>query len=1113
MPKDTSLHKILLIGSGPIVIGQGCEFDYSGVQACKALREEGYSVILVNSNPATIMTDPEFADRTYIEPITPEVVEKIIEREKPDALLPTLGGQTALNCAMKLFESGVLEKHGVKMIGANAAAIHKGEDRQAFKEAMIKIGLDMPHSGTAHTIEDARKVMQEIGTMPLIIRPAFTLGGSGGGIAYNREEFEEIVARGLDLSPVTEVLVEESLLGWKEYEMEVMRDHNDNCVIVCSIENLDPMGVHTGDSITVAPAQTLSDKEYQLMRDASFAVIREVGVETGGSNIQFAVNPANGRMIVIEMNPRVSRSSALASKATGFPIAKIAAKLAVGYTLDEVRNDITRETPASFEPSIDYVVVKVPRFTFEKFPQADATLTTQMKSVGEAMAIGRTFKESFQKALRSLEVKRFGLGGDGKDNIEAAEIYQPETGVFEWEFSDEDIQLITHKLVVPNADRIFYLRDAFRAGMSVEEVFELTKIDRWFLVQIEQLVTEEASLLKSVHQAMLNESETPQAGEKRAAYVRELLPKQLLLRAKKWGFSDRQLAFSLDVSEPEIRAHRKELGIIPTYRLVDTCAAEFAAFTPYYYSTYGDESERRDSGKRKIIILGGGPNRIGQGIEFDYCCVHAAFALKEEGYETIMVNSNPETVSTDYDTSDKLYFEPLTLEDVLNICEQESENLHGVIVQFGGQTPLNLAAGLQAAGVPIIGTSPHSIEIAEDRKLFSAMLDKLGIRQTPGGTATNESEAIEVATRIGYPVLVRPSFVLGGRAMELVHNEADLRRYIRTAVEASPERPVLVDHFLEDATEVDVDCISDGECAVLGAIMEHIEQAGIHSGDSACVIPSFSLSDSVREEISRATKAMARELQVRGLMNVQFAVKDEQVYVLEVNPRASRTVPFVSKAIGVPLAKLAAKVMAGQTLKELGFTSEITPPHYCVKEAVFPFVRFPGIDIALGPEMKSTGEVMGIDQNIGLAYAKAQMAAQPPLPTGGNVFISVKDSDKAQIGAIAQEFAELGFVIYATGGTASALKAAGVKVNKLFKLSEGRPNALDMIKNGELSLVINTPAGKSPREDEIKIRSTAAANRLPIMTTLRAAKASAEGIRALREHGLHVKTIQEFHQR
>ena len=1112
MPKDTSLHKILLIGSGPIVIGQGCEFDYSGVQACKALREEGYSVILVNSNPATIMTDPEFADRTYIEPITPEVVEKIIERENPDALLPTLGGQTALNCAMKLYESGVLAKHGVRMIGANAAAIHKGEDRQAFKEAMLKIGLDMPHSGTAHTMEEARKVMQEIGTMPLIIRPAFTLGGSGGGIAYNREEFETIVARGLDLSPVSEVLVEESLLGWKEYEMEVMRDRNDNCVIVCSIENFDPMGVHTGDSITVAPAQTLTDKEYQLMRDASFAVIREIGVETGGSNIQFSVNPANGRMIVIEMNPRVSRSSALASKATGFPIAKIAAKLAVGYTLDEVRNDITRETPASFEPTIDYVVVKLPRFTFEKFPQADATLTTQMKSVGEAMAIGRTFKESFQKALRSLEVKRFGLGADGADFIEADEVFEPESGVFHWEFSDEELELISHKLVVPNAERVFYLRDAFRAGMNVEQVFELTHIDRWFLVQIEQLVTEEALFLADIHKAMLGETETPQAGEKRAEYLRNLLPSARLLRAKKFGFSDRQLAAILDLTDAEVRAHRTSLGIQPTYRLVDTCAAEFEAYTPYYYSTYGDENERRDSGRRKVIILGGGPNRIGQGIEFDYCCVHAAFALKEEGYETIMVNSNPETVSTDYDTSDKLYFEPLTLEDVLNICEQEKENLHGVIVQFGGQTPLNLAAGLQAAGVPIIGTSPQSIEVAEDRKLFAAMLDKLGIRQTPGGTATDEEEAVAVATRIGYPVLVRPSFVLGGRAMELVHNEADLRRYIRTAVEASPERPVLVDHFLEDATEVDVDCIADGETAVIGAIMEHIEQAGIHSGDSACVIPSFSLSEAVRQEISRATKAMARELNVRGLMNVQFAVKDEQVYVLEVNPRASRTVPFVSKSIGVPLAKLAAKVMAGQSLRALGFTAEVSPTHYSVKEAVFPFVRFPGIDIVLGPEMKSTGEVMGIDRNIGLAYAKAQMAAQPPLPAKGNVFISVKDSDKSAIGEIAREFADLGFVIYATSGTAAALKAAGVPVQKLFKLSEGRPNALDMIKNGELALIINTPAGKTPREDEVKIRSTAAANRLPIMTTLRAARASAEGIRALREHGLHVKTIQEFQQ-
>jgi len=1109
MPKDTSLRRILLIGSGPIVIGQGCEFDYSGVQACKALKEEGYSVILVNSNPATIMTDPEFADRTYIEPITPEVVEKIIEREKPDALLPTLGGQTALNCAMKLYESGVLAKHGVKMIGANAAAIHKGEDRQAFKDAMLKIGLDMPTSGTAHAMEEARVVAQKIGTMPLIIRPAFTLGGSGGGIAYNREEFEVIVARGLDLSPVSEVLIEESLLGWKEFEMEVMRDRNDNCVIVCSIENLDPMGVHTGDSITVAPAQTLTDREYQMMRDASFAVIREIGVETGGSNIQFAVNPDNGRMIVIEMNPRVSRSSALASKATGFPIAKIAAKLAVGYTLDEVRNDITRETPASFEPTIDYVVVKVPRFTFEKFPQADATLTTQMKSVGEAMSIGRTFKEAMQKALRSLEIKRFGLGGDGRtlpswtgplSRAEAAGQYKAED-VF-------DLELIKGRLAVPNAERIFFLRDALLAGLGVEEIFELTKIDRWFLEHLRQIVEEEVSLqMPGASRSMDSGLMAPGGGERSV-----LEDPAALRRAKKMGFSDVQLAVAAGVSLEKVRAARKAAGVVPTYRLVDTCAAEFEAYTPYYYSTYGDENERRETGRRKVIILGGGPNRIGQGIEFDYCCVHAAFALKELGFETIMVNSNPETVSTDYDTSDKLYFEPLTLEDVLNICEQESENLHGVIVQFGGQTPLNLAAGLQAAGVPIIGTSPQSIEIAEDRKLFSAMLDKLSIRQTPGGTATNEDEAVAVAARIGYPVLVRPSFVLGGRAMELVHNEADLRRYIRTAVEASPERPVLVDHFLEDATEVDVDCICDGETVVLGAIMEHIEQAGIHSGDSACVIPSFSLSEAVRGEISRATKAMARELKVKGLMNVQFAVKDEQLYVLEVNPRASRTVPFVSKAIGVPLAKLAAKVMAGHSLKELGFTEEVTPGYYSVKEAVFPFVRFPGIDIVLGPEMKSTGEVMGVDASMGLAYAKAQMAAQPPLPTGGNVFLSVKDSDKPHIVGIARQLAELGFRLFATSGTAQALKEGGVDSIKLFKLAEGRPNALDMIKNGELSLIINTPAGKNPRVDEVKIRSTAAANRLPIMTTLRAARASAEGIRALREHGLSVKTVQEFHK-
>jgi carbamoyl-phosphate synthase large subunit len=1070
MPRDNSLKKILLIGSGPIVIGQGCEFDYSGVQACKALAEEGYEVVLVNSNPATIMTDPEFASRTYIEPITPEVVEKIIARERPDALLPTLGGQTALNCAMDLVKNGALDRYNVRLIGANAEAIAKGEDRLLFKEAMIKIGLDVPRSGVAHNKEDARKVAREIGSFPLIIRPAFTLGGAGGGIAYNREEYESIVARGIDLSPVSEVLIEESLLGWKEYEMEVMRDRNDNCVIICSIENLDPMGVHTGDSITVAPAQTLSDREFQVMRDASFAVIREIGVETGGSNIQFAVNPENGRMTVIEMNPRVSRSSALASKATGFPIAKIAAKLAVGYTLDEVRNDITRETPASFEPTIDYVVTKVPRFTFEKFPQADPTLTTQMKSVGEAMAIGRTFKESLQKALRSLEVKRFGLIADGADKpVNAHELRR--------------------KLRVPNAERIFYLGQAFAEGMSVEEAFDLTKIDPWFLHNIRQLA--------------LEANELPGKGV--------AVPRERLLKLKKLGFSDRQLAIAAKTTEEEFRKTRVAAGVIPTYRLVDTCAAEFEAYTPYYYSTYGDENERRDGDKKKIIILGGGPNRIGQGIEFDYCCVHAAFALKELGFETIMVNSNPETVSTDYDTSDKLYFEPLTLEDVLNICDQEKP--WGVIVQFGGQTPLNLAKGLEQAGVPIIGTSPRSIEIAEDRKLFSAMLDKLKLLQTPSGTATNESEAIAVADRIGYPVLVRPSFVLGGRAMEIVYNEDDLRRYIRNAVEASPERPILVDRFLEDASEVDVDCICDGKTAQIGAIMEHIEQAGIHSGDSACVIPAFSLSENVKTEIARATKAMAQELNVRGLMNVQFAVKDEKVYVLEVNPRASRTVPFVSKAIGVPLAKYAARIMAGQTLDEIGFTKEIIPTHFSVKEAVFPFIKFPGVDIALGPEMKSTGEVMGIDADLGIAYAKAQMAAQPPLPVDGNIFISVKDSQKEDAAELGRDFAALGFKIYATAGTAAAIAELGTKVTKLFKLSEGRPNVLDMIKNDEISFIINTPAGKTPREDEVKIRSAAVAQRIPIMTTMRAAKASVRGIRSLREHGFDVKCIQEFHPR
>jgi len=1074
MPRNNELNKILLIGSGPIVIGQGCEFDYSGVQACKALREEGYAVVLVNSNPATIMTDPEFADRTYIEPITAEVIEAIMEREKPDAILPTLGGQTALNAAMELNRNGALARHSVKLIGANAQAIAKGEDRQLFKEAMLRIGLEVPRSGVARSPTDIDCVADEIGTFPLIIRPAFTLGGTGGGIAYNREELDVIVARGLDLSPVREVLIEESLVGWKEFEMEVMRDRMDNCVVVCSIENFDPMGVHTGDSITVAPAQTLTDKEYQMMRDAAFAVIREIGVETGGSNIQFAVNPDNGRMVVIEMNPRVSRSSALASKATGFPIAKIAAKLAVGYTLDEIKNDITRETPACFEPTIDYCVVKVPRFTFEKFPQVDATLTTRMKSVGEAMAIGRTFKEALQKALRSLEIKRFGLCGDGTDRFA-----DPET--------------LRLKLSIPNSDRIFYLAQAFQDGMSIDDVFELTKIDRWFLRNIAQIVGEGHVLPRTL---------------RISAPRRAKMPLPPFLRAKKLGFSDRQLAVANGVTESEIRAERKSLGILPTYRLVDTCAAEFEAYTPYYYSTYGDENERRESGKPKIMILGGGPNRIGQGIEVDYCCVHAAFALRELGFETIMVNSNPETVSTDYDTSDKLYFEPLTLEDVLNIYDQEKPE--GVFVQFGGQTPLNLANGLTAAGVPILGTQPESIETAEDRKLFAAMLDKLGLRQAPNGSANSTEQATAIAKKVGYPVLVRPSFVLGGRAMELVYNEEDLRRYMASAIEVTPDRPVLIDRFLEDAIEADVDCISDGETTVIGAIMEHIEEAGIHSGDSACVIPTFSLPQKVLDEISAATKSMARELKVRGLMNVQFAVKGNDVYVLEVNPRASRTIPFVSKAIGVPLAKVAAKVMTGKSLRELGFTKEIVPQHFSVKEAVFPFLRYEGVDISLGPEMKSTGEVMGIDADLGLAYAKSQMAAPPPLPRGGNIFVSVKDSDKQAVVPVVREFVKLGFGIIATAGTFEVLKAAKISVTKVFKLREGRPNVLDRVKNGDINFIINTPSGKIPREDEVRIRNASLAQRIPIMTTVRAALASANGIRSLQKRKVSVRSLQEY---
>ena len=1111
MPKDTSIKRILVIGSGPIVIGQGCEFDYSGVQACKALREEGYEVVLINSNPATIMTDPEFAFRTYIEPITPEMVEKIIIKEKPDVLLPTLGGQTALNTAMSLHRAGTLEKHGVRMIGAKPEAIEKGEDRLLFKNAMLKIGLDLPQSGVAHNMEEARAIAEQIGTLPLIIRPAYTLGGTGGGIAYNKEEFETITASGLDLSPVTEVLIEESLLGWKEFEMEVIRDKADNCVIICSIENLDPMGVHTGDSITVAPIQTLTDREYQIMRDFSFACIREIGVETGGSNIQFAVHPDTGRMIVIEMNPRVSRSSALASKATGFPIAKIAAKLAVGYTLDELKNDITRHTPAAFEPTIDYVVTKIPRFTFEKFPGANETLTTQMKSVGEAMAIGRTFKESLQKALRSLEIKRFGLIGDGADK-------------------EVDDETLTTKLTVPNAERIFFLGQAFAKGWDVEKVFSLTKIDRWFLRQIEEIVKEQVQLASSD-----------------------------LRRAKKLGFSDRQIAIAKGIKEGEARAQRKAAGIIPTYRLVDTCAAEFEAFTPYYYSTYGIEDEVRDNDRKKVMILGGGPNRIGQGIEFDYCCVHASFALRELGFETIMVNSNPETVSTDYDTSDKLYFEPLTLEDVLNIYERENrhDQVLGVVVQFGGQTPLNLAKGLEENGVRIIGTSPKNIELAEDRKLFAALLDTLGLHQAPSGTATNLEEALVVANRVGFPCLVRPSFVLGGRAMQIVYNEVELTTYMRTAVDygdaaqqpatgnahtankpiVSASHPILIDRFLEDATEVDVDCISDGETTVIGAIMEHIEEAGIHSGDSACVIPPFSLTPAMQDRIRDAAKKLAKALNVRGLMNMQLAVKGDDLYVIEVNPRASRTAPFVSKAIGVPLPKLAAKIMAGKTLKELGFTEEVIPKHHSVKEAVFPFSKFTGVDIILGPEMKSTGEVMGIDPDLGMAFAKSQMAAGGTLPTKGNVFISVKDNDKLKatssgkvsddpgqqtastetdrpnVVRIAKGYADLGFTLYATIGTGSVISEAGIKVEILPKLASGqRPNVIDLMKNKDMALVINTPSGKNPREDEVKIRTAAMQNRIPIMTTLRGADAALRAIKSLQGSEVQVRALQEYHK-
>jgi carbamoyl-phosphate synthase large subunit len=1071
MPKRTDLKSILIIGAGPIVIGQACEFDYSGTQACKALKEEGYRVILVNSNPATIMTDPEFADVTYIEPLTVEMVEKIIAAERPSALLPTLGGQTALNLSMELHKAGILEKYGVEMIGAKPDAINKGEDRELFKQAMVKIGLDVAKSRTVKSMDEARAAAEVLGAFPLIIRPSFTLGGSGGGIAYNKEEFERIVANGLDLSPVHEVLVEECLLGWKEYEMEVMRDHNDQCVVICSIENFDPMGVHTGDSITVAPAMTLTDKEFQVMRDASFAVIREIGVETGGSNIQFSVDPVGGRMVVIEMNPRVSRSSALASKATGFPIAKIAAKLAVGYALDELRNDITRLTPASFEPTIDYVVTKIPRFTFEKFPDADATLTSAMKSVGEAMAIGRTFKESIQKCLRSLETGARGFGGGGKYG------------------GDEPVEekLINAKLGTPNAERIYYIRHAFKAGYTVERIFELTKIDPWFLHQLREIFEMEQEL-----------SQRTIASLDTAA----------LRRAKQFGFSDVQLAHILKSDFATVRAARKARGVETTYRLVDTCAAEFEAFTPYYYSSYGDENEIVPSGNKKIMILGGGPNRIGQGIEFDYCCVHASFALREIGYETVMVNSNPETVSTDYDTSDRLYFEPLTLEDVLEIYRQEK--CDGAIVQFGGQTPLNLAAALKANGVTIIGTSPESIEVAEDRKLFAAILHKIGLKQPANRTALNETEALTFAQEVGFPVLLRPSFVLGGRGMFIVYTEDEFRAVIRQAFDVMPGKPVLIDKFLEDAIELDVDCISDGETSVIGGMLEHIEYAGVHSGDASMVMPPHTLSPDMLATVRTATRALARELSVVGLMNVQFAIKDHELYVLEVNPRASRTVPFVAKAIGVPLAKLAAKVMTGMKLKDLGFTREQTPKHWCVKESVFPFVRFPGAAIVLGPEMRSTGEVMGLDADLGVAFAKAQAAAKPGLPTSGNVFLSVKDADKPRAVDIARQLEALGFTVYSTSGTAAALAAQGVKVKPLSKIAEGRPTAVDLIKNGEIQMVINTPGGMIPRRDENAIRAAAYAHSVCIMTTITGALAAVQGIRALREKPVGVKPIQQY---
>jgi len=1064
MPKREDIKSILIIGSGPIVIGQACEFDYSGTQACKALMDEGYRVILVNSNPATIMTDPSLADSTYIEPLTPEFVEKIIAKEKPDVLLPTLGGQTALNISVELAETGVLDKYGVELIGAKLPAIKKAENRELFKEAMIKIGLNVPESGIAHNMDEAREVANRIG-YPIIIRPSFTLGGTGGSIAYNKEEFDEFAKSGLDLSPVSEILVEQSVIGWKEYEFEVMRDNMDNVVIICSIENFDPMGVHTGDSITVAPAQTLTDKEYQQLRDASVAIIREIGVDTGGSNIQFGVNPENGEIVIIEMNPRVSRSSALASKATGFPIAKIAAKLAVGYTLDEISNDITRYTPASFEPTIDYVVVKIPRFTFEKFPQTDPTLTTMMKSVGEVMSIGRTFKESLHKAIRSLEIDSYGF-----------------------ETVTDDIEEIREKIRIPNAARLWYIADGLRLGMEIEEIFGLSKIDPWFLHNIKQIIDLENQIKE---------------------FNIDSIPEELVKKAKEYGFSDIYLSGLIKCSEVEFAEKRKSIGINPVYKMVDTCAAEFEAFTPYLYSTYEYDDESIPTDKKKVIILGGGPNRIGQGIEFDYCCVHASFALKEEGYESIIINCNPETVSTDYDTSDRLYFEPLTLEDTLAVINREKPE--GVIVQFGGQTPLKLAIPLEERGVKILGTSPENIDLAEDRERFRDLILKLNLKQPRNGIARSEDEALSVANDIGYPVIVRPSYVLGGRAMEIVYSEKALVKYMNEAVSVSPNHPVLIDEFLKDAKEVDVDAISDGDHVVVAGILEHIEEAGVHSGDSAMVLPPFSIQQEIIDEIKKQTKELVLALNVKGLSNIQFAVKDKEVYLIEVNPRASRTIPFISKAIGVPLANLGTKIMIGKKLGELGFTKEIYPKHFCVKESVFPFIKFTGVDTILGPEMKSTGEVMGIDHELDKAFAKAQIASGNSLPLEGVAFISVKDEDKNDtVLNIARKLTELDFQIICTGGTSKFLLENGIVNAKVNKVSEGRPDITDYLKNNDVQLLINTTFGEKEVAQSFSIRRNTIIYNVPYFTTLAGAKAATGAIESMKKTGLEVKAIQDY---